>query len=105
MRSAARSNWLCAMALPDMVGRAMTVTRSSEDASGVGRLEPAARPAGVGVLGLGQGVSRVGHPGTTLAPVGEHADYVGADGAGRLRRVLQHEYQARTLLREPLVQG
>src|SRR5882672_9345147 len=93
MRSAARSNWLSTMALPDIVARAGVALKSTSRKRS-GRVKPAAGAAGGRVLRLGHRVRGVGHAEAALTGVGEDADHVGAGLRGILGGVLQDEHES-----------
>src|SRR6266540_3131200 len=95
MRSAARSNWLWTMALPDIGERAEgPVDVTAGEVGGSSGAHAAARQAGARVLRFRQGVRWVGRSGAPLARVRQDADHVGGGGADRLGRVLHYQHEA-----------
>src|SRR5712691_2510990 len=98
MRLAARSNWLWAMALPDIGARAGAVTNDlrGSGAGSDGMQAPAGRP-GRRMLDFGHRLHGVGHPLTADACVSEHAADVGL-WRPRLRGMLQDEHEAAAVL-------
>src|SRR5207237_52027 len=97
IRLAARSNWLATMDFPDMVrdDGPVAVTAPPLDS---GDLEAAARQATRRMECFGQRVAAVDLARATPVGVGQHADHVRAR-AGRLGRLLEHEHEARGVLR------
>src|SRR5712691_1259741 len=99
MRLAARSNWLWAMALPDIVVRGVAVTDGLPGSSE--ELVEMQSPAGAArrrMLDFGHRVQRVRHAVAAGPRVGEDADDVGLWRRRLLRGMLEDKYQAAAVL-------
>src|SRR5256885_8335746 len=95
MRLAARSNWVWAMALPDIVARGVAVTDGLPGSSeGLVEMQSPAGAARRRMLDFGHRVQRVRHALAAVPRVGEDADDVGFRGRRLLRGVLEDEDQA-----------